>query len=372
LLALGAASVQTSSVAPGLQLTREVRAAPTLMNVLEVDRRRLSGRLAVALSSRGVRGRRTASSILRAERGLAAVNGGFFASRGRTSGDPVGAMMSAGRVVSEPVRGRSALLVPHDPAGAARLVRPGWRGAVRLGSRRRGLDGVERARGLVPGCGGFGGDRPTQRPDPNLLCTDRSELVMVTRRFGSRTGTPRGGVEAVVRGGVVRSVRRRANSAIPRDGYVLTGTGDAARFLARYARPGVRPAVRAQLTDGRRALDPARADLVSGGPGLLERGRIRIRNRSERAALAARGPRTLAGVRADGAIVLITVDGRQPRWSRGATLNESARLLRSFGARNGFALDGGGSTTMVVGSRVLGRPSDGSQRPVSDALVVTR
>ncbi len=371
-MAAPAAGAATSQVAAGLQLTREVRSGPTRVNVLEIDRRKLGGRLRVALSSRRVAGRRTVSAIRRAEDALAAVNGGFFASRGRTNGDPVGAMISGGRVVSEPVRTRSALLIPTDPEQTARVTRPGWRGAVRFGSRRRGLDGVERARGLVPGCGGFGGDRPTQRPDPNVLCTDASELVMVSRRFGSRTGTPRGGVEAVVSGGVVRSVRRRGNTAIPRGGYVLSGTGDAARFLARHARPGARPSIRAQLTSRGRVLDPGQADLVSGGPGLLERGRIRIRNSTERAALSARGPRTLAGVRADGTILLVTVDGRQPRWSRGATLLESARLLRSLGARNGMALDGGGSTTMVVGSKVLGRPSDGSERPVSDALVVTR
>ncbi len=154
---------------------------------------------------------------------------------------------------------------------------------------------------------------------------------------------------------------------------MLSGTGDAARFLARYARPGRRsvgprrssPAAAAPWTPPRRTWSAA-------ARACSRAGRIRIRNRTERAALSARGPRTLAGVRADGTILLVTVDGRQPRWSRGATLLESARLLRSLGARNGMALDGGGSTTMVVGSRVLGRPSDGSQRPVSDALVVTR
>ena len=71
------------SVAPGLQLTREVRSGPLRVDALEVDRSRLSGRLTVALSSRRVAGRRTTSSISGAERGLAAVNGGFFASRGR-------------------------------------------------------------------------------------------------------------------------------------------------------------------------------------------------------------------------------------------------------------------------------------------------
>ncbi|MDR7606411.1 MAG: phosphodiester glycosidase family protein [Armatimonadota bacterium] len=34
-------------------------------------------------------------------------------------------------------------------------------------------------------------------------------------------------------------------------------------------------------------------------------------------------------------------------------------------------MDGGGSTTLVVGGAVLNRPSDeGGERPVSDALVV--
>ncbi|MDQ3647577.1 MAG: phosphodiester glycosidase family protein, partial [Actinomycetota bacterium] len=84
-----------------------------------------------------------------------------------------------------------------------------------------------------------------------------------------------------------------------------------------------------------------------------------------------RSPRTLAGVRADGTVLLVTIDGRRPSYSRGATLLESARVLRSLGAREGLALDGGGSTTMAAGSRLVGRPSGGAQRAVSDALVVT-
>ena len=376
-LGSGAASErrETQRLAPGLTLTRIAREGPWRLGVLEVDRGALSGGLRVALSGRRVAGRRTVSAIARAERALAAVNGGFFASRGRTDGDPVGAMLSGGRLVSEPVRGRSALLFPHAAQEPVRVVRPGWHGAVRLGGRRRALDGVERARGLVPGCGGSGGDRPTQRPSSTLLCTDRSELVLISRRFGSRTGTPRGGVEAVVVGGEVRTLRRRGNTAIPRGGYVLSGTGDAAGFLAAHARPGRRPELRAELTAGRRRLDPEREDLVSGGPALIERGRIHVRERAEgvpRAASRSRAPRTLAGVRADGTVLLVTIDGRRPRYSRGATLIESARILRSLGAREGLALDGGGSTTMVAGSRVVGRPSEGAQRAVSDALVVTR
>jgi len=375
-LGFGAASErrETQRLAPGLTLTRIAREGPLRLGVLEVKRGALSGKLRVALSGGRVAGRRTVSAMARAQGALAAVNGGFFASRGRTNGDPVGAMISDGKVVSEPVRDRSALLIPRDAQERARVARPGWRGAVRFGARRRGLDGVERARGLVPGCGGFGGDRPTQRPS-TALCTDSSELVLLSRRFGTRTGTPPGGVEAVVTRGVVRSVRRGGNASIPHDGYVLSGTGDAARFLASHARAGRRPQLRADLTVSGRRLDPGNADLVSGGPALLSRGRIATRERAEglpSAFARTRAPRTLVGVRADGTVLLVTIDGRRPGYSRGATLLESARVLRSLGAREGLALDGGGSTTMVAGSKLVGRPSDGSQRPVSDALVVTR
>jgi hypothetical protein len=47
-----------------------------------------------------------------------------------------------------------------------------------------------------------------------------------------------------------------------------------------------------------------------------------------------------------------------------------ARLFKRLGARWAFNLDGGGSTTMYVKGRIVNRPSDGSERPVSSALVV--
>jgi hypothetical protein len=59
-------------------------------------------------------------------------------------------------------------------------------------------------------------------------------------------------------------------------------------------------------------------------------------------------PRTLAGVRPDGRLLLVTIDGRRPGWSAGVTLPEAARVMRSLAARDALHLDGGGSTTMTV------------------------
>jgi hypothetical protein len=48
-----------------------------------------------------------------------------------------------------------------------------------------------------------------------------------------------------------------------------------------------------------------------------------------------------------------------------------AELLVSFGVVEATNLDGGGSTTLVIGGRLINRPSDAAgERPVGTALVV--
>ncbi len=86
---------------------------------------------------------------------------------------------------------------------------------------------------------------------------------------------------------------------------------------------------------------------------------------------AARHPRTAVGVRADGRILLVTVDGRQPELSVGMTIAELASLLIELGAVEAVNMDGGGSTAMVVRGEVVNSPSDlTGERAVGDALLV--
>ena len=83
-----------------------------------------------------------------------------------------------------------------------------------------------------------------------------------------------------------------------------------------------------------------------------------------------RAPRTAFGVTADDRYLLVTIDGRRPGYSVGATLSELAWAMREMGAVEALNLDGGGSTTMWLRGRTLGRPSDGRERWVSTALLV--
>jgi hypothetical protein len=168
----------------------------------------------------------------------------------------------------------------------------------------------------------------------------------------------------VVRDGIVTAVRRGGGARIPADGYVLTGSGDAARFLRRYLRRGEEPELAFRV--------PVGATILGGAPRLLRDRKVRVTAAREgRAADTGRQPRTVAAVRADGSVLLITIDGRRPRWSLGATLAEAARTARSLGATDAVSLDSGGSTTMTVRGRVVNRPSEpGGERAVSNGLFV--
>jgi hypothetical protein len=72
-------------------------------------------------------------------------------------------------------------------------------------------------------------------------------------------------------------------------------------------------------------------------------------------------PRTAVGVTREGHLLLMTVDGRQPGFSEGMSLQEVARFLMAHGAVEALNFDGGGSTTMAIADphpRIINFPSD--------------
>ncbi len=83
--------------------------------------------------------------------------------------------------------------------------------------------------------------------------------------------------------------------------------------------------------------------------------------------------RTAAGIRSDGALVLIVCDGRGANGSAGYTLAELAAKFISLGCTDATNLDGGGSSCMVGSNgEVLNNPSDKTgERPVSTAIVIS-
>ncbi len=67
-------------------------------------------------------------------------------------------------------------------------------------------------------------------------------------------------------------------------------------------------------------------------------------------------PRAAIGQRADGAILLLTIDGRQSN-SLGAGIADVRDQMEKFGAVNAYNLDGGASTTMVYNGEAISQSS---------------
>ena len=68
--------------------------------------------------------------------------------------------------------------------------------------------------------------------------------------------------------------------------------------------------------------------------------------------------------------MLVVVDGRKAGVNRGVDLYELADILAELGCTQALNMDGGGSSTLVREGRVQNRPSDGSERRVSTALLI--
>lgn len=83
-----------------------------------------------------------------------------------------------------------------------------------------------------------------------------------------------------------------------------------------------------------------------------------------------RQPRTLIGHFTNGDLLFIVIDGRRKGWSNGVTLEEAQSKLLEFKVRDAYNLDGGGSSTFYYKGKVLNRPSDGRERPVTSSIVV--
>jgi hypothetical protein len=359
---------------------------PWVVHVLKVDPDRYGGMLAPELATGIVPDREPLTSISARTGSLAAINGGYFVigPNDGTPGDLAGISMLEGDPVSEAVDGRTSLVLPKgDGAGADVAAISDKFAATASDGARREIDGLNRKPGLIRACGGDGGDTPTEQPKHDFTCTDPSELILFTPAFGNFT-EPGEGAEAVLdSSGKVVELRDVRGSPIPGRGSVLSGTDEGADWLRAHAQPGMKVQIKTSFQAGGATL-AGKTGVVNGGPRLLSGGQPDITAYQEGFVYpedpefyyrfgVRRNPRTMAGVTPGGDLLLVAVDGRKPGYSVGTSFREEAAIMDSLGAEEAVNLDGGGSTTMTLGTRLVTTPSDPTgERPIGDAVVLLR
>lgn len=336
---------QTSerTVAPGLRyrsMSRGTPDGPLSIHVMAVDPKVPGIRVAPALAgTKGRFGLEPVSRIAQRHKAIAAVNGAYF---GR-GGQPLGLLMIQGELLTGPIYARTALVLG---ASGAVIERSATAAVLEL---PRGqsveVDGVNQPRW-------------------------DDQIVVYTERFGDRTRTEAKGrtFEAAIQGGRVVAIAP-SDLAIPRGGFVVSAMGGAAEWLERALELGAPVGLKSTLSDVYEGVE----HVLAGGPRLLEAGSPKISSEAERFqadVVRGRAPRTAVGVTPTGELLLVTVDGRDSKHSIGLTLTELASLMQELGAQDALNLDGGGSTTAYLEGLTLNRPSDGSERPVSNALLI--
>jgi hypothetical protein len=302
------------------------------------------------LSNNTLLGRERVSAMQRrvsANATVAGVNGDLFA---WAQGFPSGMLMQDGVIQASPNSARSSIGIGAD--GGLLIDRVAFFGTWQGTGQRRPVNGVNKSTGSV---------------------------VLYTPAWGPTTPAVTGTVEATLSAfpsatpgadlpGLVAQVKPNGGTPIPPNGAVLVARGAQGPRLSAEAPVGQAVTIRLTLKPDWTGV----VDALGGGPLIIRDGRPVFRAQEEFSTyqLSLRHPRSAVGQTADGRIVMLAVDGRQPGYSVGMTNFELALALMRFGVVTGAALDGGGSTTMAFDGTVLNRPSDGSERAVAEALLV--
>jgi exopolysaccharide biosynthesis protein len=358
---------------------------PWVVNVLEVDPDQFQGKLLPELANDMVTGKETLTQMAKRNQAIAGINAGYFVvgENDGTPGDLAGIFAVDGQLVSEAINGRSTLILSSTGENSnIAKVSTSIQATSSDGSVRE-VDGLNRKPGLIRNCGGVGGDTATENPKHDFTCKDDSELIQFTSIFGEKTESGEG-IEVVLNeSGEVVEIRNQRGGNIPSSGSVLAGTGEAAQWLLDHAKTGMNLQVKSEMiADGKQLKLEQTTNIINGGPRLLENGKISMNAVEEGFHWEEdpgfyyrfgerRNPRTLAGIKENGNLLFVTIDGRAPGWSVGANFEESAKVMKSLGAIDAINLDGGGSTSMSVGDHLVTRPSDATgERPIADAILL--
>lgn len=114
---------------------------------------------------------------------------------------------------------------------------------------------------------------------------------------------------------------------------------------------------------------------IGGSPMLLKANTVNITAAEELIDVnnSSSRPRSGIGYNANGIVLMVAVEGDNPPTYSGISLANFAALLKSLSCTDAINLDGGGSTSMVIGGSRTVRPGDaGVERPVISAIIIKR
>lgn len=259
---------------------------------------------------------------------VAAINGGFF---NRNNQLPLGAIRRDDKWVSGPILNRGA--IGWDNAGGVAVGRLNLQETLITSTGQR-LPVVYLNSGYV----GTGVYRHTQDwgATYSSILDDEDVLVVQNNQVTAQQHINKAGQAAV---------------SIPIDGYLLVVRGDRTALSALPIGTTIEIEALTQPTDFSRY-----SQVVGAGPLLLQDRQVVLNTQTEQFSAAfgqQAASRSVIGTTAEGTLMLLTIHNRVD--GQGPTLAETARLMQQLGMVNALNLDGGSSTSLYLGGKLLDR-----------------
>ena len=354
--ATGTALVSASgpiALMPGVTYERQATLTPhgpVVLHVLTGPRPGGLTTLEPVLSNDILPGSEQLSSIQR-RLSPTATTAGIAGDFGTPDGKPLGLVLRAGALQHHPLATRVSLGVGQDGTlRADRLQLLGtWQGA-----------GPRRLLSLVNG-------QPTG-----------NQLAVYTPAWGPATPQLNGAFEVTLQpfppttspgeiSGTVVATQFGGGSTIPPDGVVLVARGSSATNLNKEAPAGQAVKLRLLLKPDWTGV----VDGIGGGPLLVKSGIAVFRpaDAFPAADLLARAARGAVGQKADGAILLVTVEGGKKGSSVGMTSFELAQAMVRLGAVTAVGQVTGTQAGMGFDGTLLSRPQ-AAEQGIADALLL--
>ncbi|MBP2627205.1 MAG: Protein of unknown function periplasmic [Firmicutes bacterium] len=325
-------------VAPGVKYTSLLRykqTGPISAHIIDIAPE-ADYMIKTVLSNDAITGLERLQSMAERSKAIAAVNASYFA----LSGEILGLLKIDGEIVSTSDLDRTAFGLMPD--GKIMIDQIDYLGSITLPDGRAvAITGVNHERGT-------------------------NDLILYNNYYDSMTGTNEFGSDYIINNGKITAIAH-GNAAIPPGGVVLSAHGIMEKTLV-----GLKVGDKIKITQTLGEKWDKTIDAISAGPRLVKNGSVFLTSKEEdfpSDITSGRAPRTAIGTTKDGHVILLVVDGRQQS-SVGMTLLELALLMQEYGAVDAMNLDGGGSSEMVVGGKVVNNPSDGRERSVGNALII--
>lgn len=321
---------------------KDTASGPVVIHFLEIDLESDEIGVKPITSHRTLFGYEYLSVMAEKTEAIAAVNGGFSHPNGLPGG-----MFYSNKTLKTPASGRfPVLFLFHDNAVIADATHEIW---LESGMKKTG-------------------------PVFYNSYSMSDGIYVFTPDYGSTDRLEKPHLSAVVRGGTVSElVSGNEPVPIPSDGFLVSAVGETAQQKLRdFAVPGRNVDIRIILETS----PPVSEEYVSAyecGSWLVKDG-VNVCPESDPwvGNLLVRAPRTAVGLKSDGTLLFVVVDGRNKDVSIGVSGPELADIMIEHGVTHAAMLDGGASSEMIVEGRIVNNPSAGRERLISSCFVVFR